>query len=158
MTKTIFLGMAITAAFIAGLLALMPVQEASSGVPSIGDDATERDNTTVTNIKLKFPQKLILVDNRGIVGGPASGTSDVEVTWRFDPDDCMVQWLPFGLDPSLPTSWVAFANDGAFGVFAAHDDALGVESVALSAKPGEKCKLKDDKGDFVTVSTVGSTP
>jgi len=106
----------------------------------------------------KQTNKLILVDNRGIVGGPPSGTSDVEVTWRFDPTKCMVQWLPFGLDPSVSGSWMAFTNDGAFGGFAAHDDALGVESVALSAKPGTTCKIEDKKGNFVTVSTVGSSP
>jgi len=139
-------------------LAIILVQQVSAGGPSIGDDATERDNTTITKTKLKYPQKLILVDNRGIVGGPPSGTSDVEVTWRFDPTKCMVQWLPFEADPSMSASWVAFANDGAFGGFSAHDDALGVESVALSAKPGTTCKIEDKKGDFVTVSTVASTP
>ena len=157
MTKTIFLGIAMTAAFMAGLLLLIPIQQAIAP-PMLGEDQTERDNTTVTHIEVEDPQKLILVDNRGIVGtGLVSGTSDVEVTWRFDPEECRVEWLPLGLDPSDGGDWVPFANDGAFGVFAAHDDALNVEAVALSAKE-DKCKLDPGHGEFVTVSTVASSP
>lgn len=113
---------------------------------------TERDNITISEIKLISPQKLVLVDNAG-----TGGTSDVEVTWRFDPQTCVVQWLPFGANPAIAGNWMAFANDGAFGLFAAHDDAAPVEAVALSAVDGATCKLVPRSGHFVTVSTVGSS-
>jgi len=113
---------------------------------------TERDNITISEIKLISPQKLVLVDNAG-----SGGTSDVEVTWRFDPQTCVVQWLPFGANPAIAGNWMAFANDGAFGLFAAHADAAPVEAVALSAVDGATCKLVPRSGHFVTVSTVGSS-
>ena len=150
----------------ASLFILMPIQEVIAPTPKLGPDQTERDNTTVTDITVTrnsgatppVDQKLILVDNRGIVGGPTSGTSDVEVTWRFNTDDCVVEWLPFGANPALQTSWATFANDGAFGIFTGHDDALNVEAVALAPKVGDRvCTLSDANGEFVTVSTVAST-
>ncbi len=41
------------AAVLVGALAIILVQQVSAGPPSIGDDATERDNTTITKTKLQ---------------------------------------------------------------------------------------------------------
>jgi len=151
MTKTIILGIVVAAAFVAGMFAFMTVNQASAGAGSIGEDATERDNTTVTDIKLKNGQRLVLLDNAGI-----GGTSDVEVTWRFDSTECGLNRVdtPAGivLSPFSPAG-----DDGALGGNPAHNDEFAVKGIVLFAKPGETCELKGKKGEFVTVSTVGSS-
>jgi len=140
----------------AGVFVLTPVL---AGIALLEDD-TERDNTTITKTKLTHPQKLVMLDNRGIVGitgAPATGLSDVEVTWGFNDKDCRVQWLPFNANPASGAAWKNFMNDGAFGDHSAHDDALAVEAVAVSGITGEMCTMRSNVGDFVTVSTVASS-
>jgi len=105
-----------------------------------------RDNVNVLNIKLENGQRMVLVDNAGI-----GGTSDVEVTWRFDPTECRVQKL----DGAGITD---MASDAAFGFNPAHRDATGVDAVLLTTQPGETCEIDSDDGEFVTVSTVGALP
>ena len=105
-----------------------------------------RDNVNVLNIKLENGQRMVLVDNAGI-----GGTSDVEVTWRFDPTECRVQKLAGGMITDM-------ATDTAFGFNPAHADAMGVDAVLLTTQPGETCEIDSDDGEFVTVSTVGALP
>ena len=146
MTKTIFLGIAMTAAFMAGLLLLMPAQQAITQL----FDVTERDNTTITKIKLEKGQRMILVDNAGI-----GGTSDVEVTWRFDTTECMIQT---SIDNGA--TFQPLVNDGVFGIAPpnpAHGDVPMVDVVLMTTQPNKDCELDPGKGEFVTVSTVGST-
>jgi len=149
MSKGILLGLTITAIIVAGLFAFSPAQEASSARST----PLERDNTTVTDISVLTGQKLVLVDNRGI-----GGLSEAEVTWIFNPDNCLVQMLPVGKDPSVGTDWRPMANDGAFGTFAGHADTpFPVEAIALSPVGGNTCTLNPATGEYVTVSTVLST-
>ena len=149
MTKTIYkitiLTTTIAAILLTGAIAF-PLQPVSSGFfEPLG---VVRDNVNVLNIKLEYPQIMVIVDNAGL-----PGTSDVEMVWRFDPSECMllVATLPapvLGLIPVVP--------DGALGADPAHADAMGVEAVILAAKPGETCEIDSDDGEFVTVSTVFS--
>ena len=143
MNKTTILGITIAAALIAGLLAFIPAPQVSSQAT----DATERDNTTITKIKLEKGLRLVLVDNAGI-----GGTSDVEVTWRFDTSECMVQT---SIDNGA--NFTPLGNDGVFGGNPAHGDVPMVDVVLLTTQPNKDCELDPGKGEFVTVSTVGST-
>ena len=139
MTKTTILGIAVAAVLVTGLIAFIP--EAISD-PKV---SKERDNTTVTSITLQNTQRMVLVDNAG-----AGGTSDVEVTWRFNPAWCQIQTFD-------GTTFTALGNDGAFGGNPAHGDAFAVESVVLvGINAANACVLNPASGHFVTVSTIGS--
>jgi hypothetical protein len=137
---------------VAGFVAYLPVQKAQTvhtflaNVIAGNIAASVRDNTTVTNITNvgATGTRMILLDNAGI-----GTTSDVEITWRFSDDDCQVQVFD-------GVTFIAQANDGAFGGNPPHADFAGAEAVALvsiAGTAGDGCTLAG--GDFVTVSTVG---
>ena len=117
-----------------------------------------RDNVNVLNIKLENGQRMVLVDNAGI-----GGTSDVEVTWRFDPTECSLERINQAGAGSPPVTFSTFGslfggapNDGAMGGNPPHRDLTG-DGISLTTKPNKDCELDPGKGEFVTVSTVGST-
>ena len=143
MTKTVILGIAVAAVLVTGLIAFMP--EAISD-PKVSE---ERDNVNVLHMTLEYPQIMVIVDNAGI-----GGTSDVEMVWRFDSTKCM---LLVATAPAPGLGLVVVAPDGALGADPAHADAFGVDAVVLAAKTGKICIIDPDMGEFVTVSTVGST-
>ena len=147
MTKTIFLGITISAVLITGLLAFIPAPQVYSGAT----DTTERDNTTITKIKLEKGQRLVLVDNAGT---PA--TSDVEVTWRFDGTECGLNTFTTTGTAMVLSPFSPPGDDMAFAGNPAHNDEIGVDGVVLITKPDKDCELDPGKGEFVTVSTVGS--
>ena len=148
MTKTVIWGIIVLAVTItAGIFAFIPIQEASSAA---GGNPAQlvRDNIIITagnGISLSGGDRIVLVDNAG-----SGGTSDVEVTWRFNTADCMVQTFD-------GSTFTALNNDGAFGGNPGHADASGVESVVLTNIPTMTCALSGSN-HFVTVSTVGSSP
>jgi len=140
MTKTIILGISVAAVLIAGLYAFMPA--ASSDEPNTSE---ERDNVIVNSITLADGVRMVIVDNAGI-----GGTSDVEVTWRFNPNWCAIQTFD-------GTTFTTLGNDGAFGGNPAHGDASHVQAVTLiGIDPNNPCVINPALGHFVTVSTVGS--
>ena len=139
MTNTTILGIAVAAVLVTGLIAFMP--EAISD-PKV---SKERDNVIVNSITLQNTQRMVIVDNAG-----AGGTSDVEVTWRFNPNWCQIQTFD-------GTTFTPLGDDGAFGVNPAHGDAFNVESVVLvGIDPSNACVINPAQGHFVTVSTIGS--
>lgn len=96
---------------------------------------------------------MVLVDNAGI-----GGTSDVEVTWRFDATKCQLARVD-GTAPSITIT--PFGNDGALsGVpgAPAHNDEAGVDAIVLTTQSGQTCTINPARGEFITVSTVGSSP
>ena len=96
---------------------------------------------------------MVLVDNAGTLGV----TSDVEVTWRFYSTGCGLNRVdtPGGVITLSPFS--PAGDDGALMGNPAHNDEVAVKGIVLFAKPGEDCILDPGKGQFVTVSTVGSS-
>jgi len=160
MTKTTILGIAIAAVLITGLTAF--IQEASSGAGG----TTERDNTTVTGLETpkstsSLVGAIVLLDNAGI-----GGTSDVEVTWTapFSDSDCRLVTVG-GVPSASPGTDVKgnaiLGNDMVFmtalGYKVAHNDVMGTQAILLidNTVGGGECKLGKD---FVTISTVGSSP
>ena len=116
-----------------------------------------RDNVIVRNVSLEENERLIIVDNAGI-----GGTSDVEVTMRSsdgdDDDTCTIQIL---VAPG--PAWTTLDMTGDFPVTTAgevnvpkHNDASNVEAVSLFGG-SDGCEI-DDNGEYVAVSTVGSSP
>jgi len=112
-----------------------------------------RDNVIVHDISLEENERLIIVDNAGI-----GGTSDVEVTMRSEDDDdtCTIQitdgvaWTDLAL-ADFPVTTVGEVN------VPQHGDASGVEAVSLFGG-SDGCDLSVDDGEYVAVSTVGSSP
>ena len=146
-SKTI-LGITISIAIFAGAITLVNLNPAIAGIGTI--DQTERDNLLLTETKLKNGQIMVLVDNAGI-----GQTSDVELTWRFDPNKCQ---LNVATAPAPGLSPVVITDDGALGGNPAHRDWSAAEAVFLTTQPGEDCKIKPGKGEYISVSTVGSDP
>jgi len=139
MSKLAITSILVAAILVAGMFAFMPVEKVSTqgGGPA-------RDNVIVHSITLTSPQRMVIVDNAGI-----GGTSDVEVTWRFNPAVCRVQVFD-------GTTFTNLANDGAFGGNPAHADSIDVEAVVLTAiNATAACTIDPTIGQFVTVSTVG---
>jgi len=115
-----------------------------------------RDNVIVHSIELEEGQSMVIVDNAGI-----GGTSDVEVTWRFNGDDddeeeeggCVVQ--AFGVIGGSP-ALVPLTDDNAFdGIDSSlnHADVEFAEAIVLSAVDDD-CEIKSKKGEYVSVSTI----
>jgi len=149
MNKTILI-LAIAGAFVAGTLSVGSFVLAD--LDTTVDHTSERDNTTVHSIKLVGTQTMVIIDNAGI-----GGTSDVEVTWKFDPTKCVLKAAGVGLS-GFTTA--ALANDGAFtglGIPVAHDDATHLEALLLAAVDDGRCTVSPGKGEFVTASTIGSS-
>ncbi len=160
MTNTTILTIAVAAVLITGLTAF--IQEASSGAGG----TTERDNTTVTGLETpkstsSLVGAIVLLDNAGI-----GGTSDVEVTWTapFSDSDCRL--VTVGGVPSASPGTDAkgnaiLGNDMVFmtalGYKVAHNDVTGTQAILLidNTVSGGACNLGKD---FVTISTVGSSP
>jgi len=112
-----------------------------------------RDNVDIENIKLKNGQFRVIVDNAGI-----GATSDVEITWNFDVEKCVV--IAAGnVGGSFGT--VALVNDGAFSdppvsVPVGHNDVKFAEAILLGVVGDAKdCKIDSKKGQYVSVSTIG---
>jgi len=110
-----------------------------------------RDNVDIENIKLKNGQFRVIVDNAGI-----AGTSNVEITWVFDPEKCVV--IAAGDVGGFTT--VGLVDDGAFsvgaGVPVGHNDVKFAEAILLGVNGDAKdCKIDSKKGEYVSVSTVG---
>ncbi len=151
---------AIAAVLIAGSLVVSPIAIADDDDDDDNENNVVRDNTTIHSIKLKHPQTMVIIDNAGI-----GGTSDVEVTWKFDPTKCVLLAAGVGLS-SPPIAVVPLANDGALTVPllplpvpvpVAHDDIDNLEALLLTAAEGKTCKINPNKGEFVTASTIGSS-
>jgi len=141
MTKSILLGLIIGVVLMAGLFVIMPLEEASAK-PKV---SKERDNVIVNSITLQNTQRMVIVDNAGI-----GATSDVEVTWRFNPNWCQIQTFD-------GTTFTPLNTDTAYGLNPAHGDAFDVEAVVLvGISSTDDCVINPDLGHFVTVSTVGS--
>jgi len=174
MTKTIILVIAVAAVFVAGIFAFMTLNQASAGPPPPLLTSTERDNTTVTGLKTPKTTSttvgaIVLLDN---AGAPSTQTSEVEVTWTkpFTDSDCALVTvggiLSASPGPGPNLFGVILGNDGAFaGTTVAHNDVTGAKAILLVDKTvGDDDDDDDDDGgcslgsDFVTVSTVGSTP
>ena len=128
---------------------------------------SERDTTIITKAKIAAGDRMFMVDNLGIAGpGIGIGTSDVEVVWRFSDPDCKVVTsggAPSGTTgaasstlPALPGTLI-LADDTALGGAAAHSDVTTSDGIFLAGETGP-CNINSKKGDFVTVSTVMSTP
>jgi len=126
-----------------------------------GDHTPERDNTTIHSIKLVGAQAMVIIDNAGI-----GGTSDVEVTWKFDPSKCVLLAVGNGTGIASLLSVVPLSDDGAlsgpglslpFAVPVAHDDIKHLEALLLAAVGDGRCTISPGKGEFVTASTIGSS-
>jgi len=152
---------------IGGIFAFIPVDKATTVhtfiVGQILDDvgpqfttivgtveSSVRDNTTVTHIILD-DKRLVLVDNAGI-----GGTSDVEMTWRFDGTKCGLNTFTTTGAAMVLAPFTPSGDDGDFAGNPAHNDETGVDGVVLFSKPGMICVIDPTLGEFVTVSTVGA--
>jgi len=163
---TIVLAVTITTA---GILAFMPIEEASSAGATRGNP-TVRDNIVVTGLSTPASTSapivgaIVLLDNAGI-----GGTSDVEVTWTkpfTDGLDCRL--ITVGGTPSA-TPGQAFGafdilgDDTAFSATAgvtsvAHNDVIGTQAILLvdfSVDVSDGCSLGTD---YVSITTVASNP
>ena len=154
MTKTILLA-TVVAVTILGLSAASMVFNNSVLADEEGSDHTlVRDNVDVENIKLEEGQFRVLVDNAGI-----GTTSDVEITWVFDPENCVV--IAAGVTGTT-FGTIPLVNDGAFqavGVpIVGHNDVKHAEAILLTAAGGNDCEIESDEGQFVAVSTVAIAP
>ena len=117
-----------------------------------------RDNVDVENIKLKNGQFRVIIDNAGI-----GGTSDVEITWVFNPEKCVL--LAAGDVGTRLIGIVPLVNDGALtvpnlplpvSVPVGHNDVDFAEAILLGVNGDAKdCKIDSKKGEFVAVSTIG---
>ena len=150
MTKTVIWGTIVLAVTImtAGILAFMPLDEASSAGATRGNP-TVRDTVTIDSITLVDGEAMVLVDNAGI-----GGTSDVEIVWRFANSNCEIRKLDSsGLSGPM-------SDDGAFvsvDPTLAHRDATNIDAIILFGITGG-CEISADDSRFVTVSTVASSP
>ena len=113
-----------------------------------------RDNVNVHSIKLEEGQFMVIIDNAGI-----GGTSDVEVTWRFDPTKCVL--IAAGFDITGMFTTVPLGNDMAFATVGvpsvAHDDIVHLEALLLGTVDDQACEIKPDDGNFITASTIASS-
>ena len=153
MTKTILLA-TIAAVMVLGLATASVVINNNVEAGVGGDMRTPvRDNVDVENIKLKNGQVRAIVDNAGI-----GATSDVEITWWFNPEKCVV--IAAGDVGGFGT--VELVNDGAFtdaGIPVGHNDVKWAEAILLGVKGDAKeCKIDSKKGEYVAVSTVAMGP
>ena len=110
-----------------------------------------RDNLFVTDIELKDGQVIVLLDNAG-----AGGSSDVEVTWRLDDKKC--QLLYTLTDVAAGLTLTPFVDGGELGGNPAHQDLTAVEAIALTTQEGKSCNVDKSQGEYIGISTVGSTP
>ena len=166
MTKTILLGIPIAVVLIAGLLAFMPIQEASSAGGTRGNPNV-RDNLVVTGLTTadstaSLVGAIVLLDNAG-----RGGTSDVEITWTApfsDTTQCKlvtvggISSLTSGTDPNGNK---ILGNDLVFkdvlGYNVAHNDVTGTQAILLVdiVVGGGGCSLGSD---YISISTVASHP
>jgi len=110
-----------------------------------------RDNLFVTDVHLKDGQVMVLLDNAGI-----GGSSDVEVTWRLDETKC--QLLYTLTDVTAGLTLTPFVDGGELGGNPAHEDLSGVEAIALTTQEKKNCHVNPTQGEYIGISTIGSTP
>ncbi len=109
-----------------------------------------RDNVDVEKILLKNGQFRVIVDNAG-----TGGTSDVEITWNFNPKACVV--IAAGDVGGFGT--IELVDDDAFGslgIPVGHNDVDFAEAILLGVKgDAPACGINPVRGEFVEVSTIG---
>jgi len=110
-----------------------------------------RDNLFVTDVHLKDGQVMVLLDNAGI-----GGSSDVEVTWRLDETKCLLLYTLTDVGAGLTLT--PFVDGGALSGNPAHQDQTGVEAIALTTQEGKNCHVNPTQGEYIGISTIGSTP
>ena len=107
---------------------------------------------------MKNGQFRVIVDNAGI-----GGTSDVEITWVFDSEKCVLYAAGDIGGPLIGV--IPLVDDGALSVPnlplplalpVAHNDVDFAEAVVLGVNGDAKdCKIDSKKGQYVSVSTIG---
>ncbi len=115
------------------------------------EPSSVRDNLFVTDVHLKDGQVMVLLDNAGI-----GGSSDVEVTWRLDETKC--QLLYTLTDVAAGLTLTQFVDGGELGGNPAHEDLSGVEAIALTTQDKKNCHVNPTQGEYIGISTIGSTP
>jgi len=114
-------------------------------------DVSVRDNLFVTDVHLKDGQVMVLLDNAGI-----GGSSDVEVTWRLDETKCLLLYTLTDVGAGLTLT--PFVDGGALSGNPAHQDLTGVEAIALTTQDMKNCHVNPTQGEYIGISTIGSTP
>ena len=145
MTKTILI-LAIAAAFVAGTLASTTMIEATEkNKPTVTE---ERDNLFITDVSADIGQNVVLLDNAGI-----GGTSSVELTWRL-PHNCGL----IRVDGTAPTlTFTPIIDGGELGGNPSHSDQSNIGALVLTAVEGDPCLVQSTGGNYISISTVGST-
>jgi len=115
------------------------------------EEVSVRDNLFVTDVHLMDGQVMVLLDNAGI-----GGSSDVEVTWRLDDKKCLLLYTL--TDVAAGLSLTPFVDGGALGGNPAHQDLTGVEAIALTTQEKKNCHVNPTQGEYIGISTIGSTP
>jgi len=110
-----------------------------------------RDNLFVTDVHLKNGQVMVLLDNAGI-----GGSSDVEVTWRLDETKCQLLYTLTDVADGLTLT--QFVDGDALGGNPAHQDLTEVEAIALTTQEKKNCHVNPTQGEYIGISTIGSTP
>ena len=145
-TKSILLLVFVAIAFVAGTLASVAIVDAD-GDGGKGNVSEERDNLFITGITAGNGQLIVLVDNAGI-----GGTSSVELTCRF-PSECALVRVD-GTAPNLALT--VLADGGELGGDPHHTDQKNVAAIVLKGNGGT-CTLDPSAGEYISISTVGST-
>jgi len=115
------------------------------------EEGSVRDNLFVTDVHLKDGQVMVLLDNAGI-----GGSSDVEVTWRIDDKKCLLLYTLTDVGAGLTLT--PFVDGLELGGNPAHQDLTGVEAIALTTQEKKNCHVNPTLGEYIGISTIGSTP
>ncbi len=145
---TSILAVTIAAAGIFAFISLEKTAAAPSANP-LGNPLTT-SNLLVGGITLSSGQLMVLIDNAGI-----GGKSSVEITWRFASADCQLVRVD-GTAPSLTLTPIS--DDGALGGNPAHSDQASLDALVLTNQSGMTCTIDPSSGQYISVSTVGSSP
>ena len=86
----------------------------------------------------------------------SSRSSDVEVTWRLDETKCQLLYTLTDVGAGLTLT--PFVDGFELGGNPAHQDLTGVEAIALTTQDRKNCHVNPTQGEYIGISTIGSTP
>lgn len=75
----------------------------------------------------------------------------VDIIWRLNPDDCLIQILPGG-EERAQAIWQTIGDDLLFKGNPAHADAGNIQSLAIKAQEGKPCRMNAKLDEFIVVS------
>jgi len=108
----------------------------------------ERDNLFITDLTVFPGDKIVLLGNAGI-----GGLSTVEITWNLGAN-CELKRVD-----GSPGFFIysPISDSGIFGGNPSQSGQDNLEAVVLTNN-GDICEIKSTEGQYISISTVGSTP